>query len=109
MRSTAQRGPVPTCSGMKCSEQRRARAGPTGADRVALAELDGAVGRERPTWVVGHLPDITVGIGEGAGVAAPAGARSRSDDRRTGALSLSEQGVDLPRGADVMRQLDPGR
>ena len=65
------------------------------SDRRTLAELDRAVGRQRPARVVRDFPHVALGVGECARIAAPVGAGGRTSDRPPGALRLGEQGIDL--------------
>lgn len=55
------------------------------------------------------LPHVPVGIGKGAGISAPVGARGRTLYRPAGMLCRQEQRVDLILRSDVVRELDPGR
>ena len=58
---------------------------------------------------MGHLPHVTIGVGEGARVAAPVGACGRTGDRRAGAFGLGQNGVNFLGRPDIMRQFYPGR
>src|ERR1700693_4498805 len=72
----------------------------------ALREVDRAVTGERPVRVVRDLPNVSVGIGEGARVPAPLGPSGGAGDRRSRTDRRGEHGVDFLGRADVVRQLD---
>src|SRR6476646_9109448 len=76
---------------------------------VALgSDPDRPVGADGPAGVVGDLPDVAVGVGEGPSGAAPLGLRGGPHDRGAGPLGLGEKVADLLGRADVVRELDPG-
>ena len=58
---------------------------------LGSSEADRAVVGQGPARVVGDLPYVTIGVGEGAGVAAPVGPCGRTGDRRARPLSLASK------------------
>lgn len=67
-----------------------------------------AVLTECPAWIVRDLPDVAVGIGEGAGRTAPLRAGGRAQDSATCPFGFGQYGADLLGRADVVGELDPG-
>src|SRR5947209_6183137 len=74
----------------------------------ASAQPDCAVLGDGPAGVVRDLPDVAVGVGEGAGVTAPVGTGGRADDGAAGAGCFLEECVDGVVGADVVGELEAG-
>jgi hypothetical protein len=73
------------------------------------SDMDSAVLVQRPTGVVGDLPHVAVGVGEGTGRAAPLRLGRRTHNRPAGAQRLRQHLADLFGRADVVGEFDARR
>jgi SAM-dependent methyltransferase len=56
---------------------------------------------------VGDLPHVAVWVSKGSGRTAPVSVTGGTDNGAAGSLRLGQNDIDLLRGADIVRQLDP--
>src|SRR5690606_17219588 len=94
-----------------CGAARASRCGSVAPRRRAAAsgaarQSDAAVGSDFPGGIPGDLPEVAVGIGEVAGVAAPESVLARLDDTAARRLGLGQHGVDLGLLARVVGERD---